>query len=278
MRKSMTAIIAYTHLLPLAYDPGKPGWKVENGAIVMKDGNPVYIQSDGSEMVVEQGTISRLNGEAKSYREERDTAKNELATMKKTYEKITDPEAALKAIDMVSKLDQKKLIDAGEVEKVRSEIEKSFKDQIAERDSKLTEQQGKIDKMTLDSAFGASSFVKEKIAVPEDMFRAQFAQHFKVEEGKVVPYDATGTKIFSKTRAGEVANFDEAVEILVNNYQFKDSILKAENHKGTGNNGNGGRGTGTGRTIKRADFNNLAPAQQSEHAQLAAKGELNIVD
>ena len=109
------------------------------------------------------------------------------------------------------------------------------------------------------------------------MFQATFAKNFKVENGKVVPYDQTGNKVYSKKNMGEVAGVDEALEIMVDAYPYKDSILKADDQSGSGNEGGGG-GRGSGRTIKLADFNKLSPAQQSETAALAGKGEVNIVD
>lgn len=41
------------------------------------------------------------------------------------------------------------------------------------------------------------------------------AQNFKVEDGKIVAYDNAGQKLFSRTRAGEIADIDEALEYLV---------------------------------------------------------------
>ena len=44
-------------------------WKLdESGAIVMKDGNPVYVDSQGQEKTVSTDTITRLNNEAKQHR------------------------------------------------------------------------------------------------------------------------------------------------------------------------------------------------------------------
>ena len=131
--------------------------------------------------------------------------------------------------------------------------------------------------MTLQTAFGSSAFVKERIGVPAEMFQATFAKNFKVENGKVIPYDTTGNKVYSKKRMGEVADVDEALEIMVDAYPYKDSILKADDQSGSGNDGNGG-GRGNGRTIKRADFDKMAPSQQAETAALMGKGEVTVVD
>jgi hypothetical protein len=64
--------------------------------------------------------------------------------------------------------------------------------------------------------------------------QARFGQNFKIENGKIVATDLTGNKIFSRARPGEHADFEEALEILVDQYPHKDQILK-----GTGSSGSG---------------------------------------
>ena len=39
---------------------------------------------------------------------------------------------------------------------------------------------------------------------------ARFGSAFKVEEGKIIAYDKAGNKIYSRSRAGEIADFDVA--------------------------------------------------------------------
>jgi hypothetical protein len=58
--------------------------------------------------------------------------------------------------------------------------------------------------------FGGSKFISEKMAIPTEFVRSYFGQNFKIEEGKVVAYDGQGNKVFSRTKPGELASFDEA--------------------------------------------------------------------
>lgn len=256
-----------------AFDPGKSGWKLDaNGKIEMKDGNPIFIDANGGELTLGTDTITRLNGEAKALRTRAEKAEGDL----KGFEGL-DPALARKAIDTVSKLDAKKLIDAGEVEKVREEIKKSYDGQIAEKDAALGKVSTELSTLRKTTAFSTSKFVQERVAVPAEMFQNTFGNYFKEEEGKLVAYYPHGEKVFSKKRAGEVADFDEALELLTGNYAHKDSILKAPNNSGSGNGGGGG-GRGGNRTITRADFDKLNPVERGAHAQLAGKGELTIVD
>ena len=267
-----TAIVTLAGFaMPVAFDTGKSGWKLDaDGKLELSNGNPIWVKEDGSEQSVNGSTISNLNGEAMTNRQRAEKAEGDL----KKFEGI-DPDKAKKDADTLSKIDQKTLVDAGEIDKVRDEVGKGFLAQIAERDQTIATQGGQINNMTLNQAFTNSQFITDKVGVPREMFQAQFGQNFKIEDGKPVPYDASGNKIFSKTRMGEVANVDEALEIMVDGYAYKDNILKSDGQRGSGNNGDGGN-RGGGRKVSREDFAQMTPIQQSETAALAGKGELTI--
>ena len=66
------------------------------------------------------------------------------------------------------------------------------------------------------------------------MVQSVFGKHLKIEDGNVVAYDAHGNKLYSKARPGEAADFDEALEILVDQYPYRDQILKGSGHSGGG--------------------------------------------
>lgn len=212
----------------------------ENGNVVLQDGKPVYVQDDGKEVAFDApgtvATITRLNGEAKDNRVRADTAEKAL----KGFEGITDVAAARSALDIVSKLDQKKLVDAGEIDTVRNEISKAFQAQLDEANGKVQTFEQQLYAEKIGGSFARSKMIAEKLAVPGDMVQATFGKAFKIEEGKVVAYDANGNKIFSQSRPGELADFDEALEALVDAYPHKDHILKPTGAQGSGaQNGNG---------------------------------------
>lgn len=251
----------------------KAGWKMDGDKIAVDaTGNPIYLKEDGGEQSVDGGTISRLNGEARGHRERAEKLEGDL----KAFAGL-DPVAAKDAIAKLSKIDTKALIDAGEVDRVKDEIGKQYTGQIAERDGKIGDLEARVNAMTLDTAFSRSQFISDNVAVPREMFEATFARNFKFEDGKVVPYDASGNKVFSKKRMGEVADVDEALSIIVEAYPHKDAILKAPTQGGSGNGGGGGM-RGTGRAMTRAEFEALPPAQAAEAAGLIGKGELTVND
>lgn len=213
----------------------------ENGHVVVQEGKPVYVHDDGKEVVFDApgtvSTITRLNAEAKSHRERAETAEKTL----KGFDGIADPAAARNALDVVSKLDQKKLVDAGEIDTVRNEISKAFQTQLDEANGKAQTYEQQLYAEKIGGSFARSKYIADKLAVPVDMVQATFGQNLKIEEGKVVAYDGQGQKIFSRSRPGELADFDEAIETLVSQYPHRDHILKSSNANGGGApNGGGG--------------------------------------
>lgn len=243
----------------------------EQGHVVVMDGKPVYVYDDGKEIPFDApgtvATITRLNGEAKGHR----TAKEEAEAKLKGFEGL-DAEAARKALETVSNLDSKKLIDAGAVEQVKAEAKAAFDAQlaavkaqfepiIAERDTL----NAKLIDQTVGNAFGSSKFITDKLAVPAQMVKATFGNHFKVEGDALVGYDSSGNKIFSRERPGDVATFDEALHHLVEASPFRDSILKGGG--GSGGGAPGGAGNVFGKTLNRTAFTALTPAKQMEHVK-----------
>ncbi len=234
----------------------------EQGFAVVQDGKPVYIADDGKEIpfdvVGTQSTIGRLNAEAKSHRERAEAAEKSL----KSFDGIADPAAALKALDTVASLDQKKLIDAGEVEKVKSEISKAFQAQLDQANSKAQTLEQALYGEKVGGAFARSKMIADKLAIPADLVQARFGQQFKIEEGKTVAYDMHGNKIYSRARPGEVAEFDEALESLIDQYPYKDTILKSSGASGSGAQGNGNGSSGS-KTLTQAQFAAMSPAARA---------------
>lgn len=222
---------------------------------------PVYETDDGKTIAFDavgtRDTIARLNGEAKQHREAKEAAEKAL----KAFEGITDPAAAKDALTKLANIDAKKLIDAGEVDKVKAEISKAFEEKLAAAEQKTANMERELYGERIGGAFVRSKFVGEKMAIPADLVQARFGQNFKLEDGKVVAYDQSGNKIYSKAKPGELADFDEAIEFLVDAYPHKDHILKGSGQSGGGS--KGGNGQSGAKTMTRAEFDALSPADRS---------------
>jgi hypothetical protein len=236
---------------------------------VLKDGKPIYIHADNKEIEFDApgtvATIKRLNGEAQGHRERAEAAEAKL----EVYKPIVDVPAALKALETVGKLDAKKLIDAGAVDVVRAEAKKAYDDQLASVEAKYAPVVKERDSLQaalvsekVGGSFARSKFIADKLAIPADIVQASFGSAFKLEGDSVIAYDKAGNKLFSRAKPGEVATFDEALEILIDAYPYKESIMK-----GSGANGGGARGGGQGgsKSITRAAFDAMDPLSQKAH-------------
>ncbi len=162
----------------------------ENGHVVVQDGKPVYVHDDGKEVAFDApqtvATITRLNGEAKTHRE----AKEQFEAQVKAFEGL-DPVKVKEALGIVQNLDAKKLVDAGEVDKVKAEItdalKKTYEPQIQQLTTERDAVQQQLHSELIGGGFARSKYIQDNIAVPADMIQAQFGKSFKIEEGKVWP-------------------------------------------------------------------------------------------
>lgn len=246
----------------------------EKGNVVVVEGKPVYLHDDGKEVAFDApgtvATITRLNAEARDHR----VKKEELEAKFKLFEGIEDPEAAKKAVELIKNIDEGKLIAAGKVDEIKAAAKKAAEEQVAAANKAHTDELLKTkterDKLQNDlfsekigGSFTRSKLIAEKFAIPADLVQARFGQAFKVEDGKVVAYDTSGNKIFSRTRPGDLADFDEALETIVDQYPFKEQILK-----GTGASGSGARPPGNGGG---PDLSNLSPAARLTAARAGTK-------
>lgn len=237
-----------------------------NGNAVLQEGMPVYVHDDGKEAPFDAAatvaTIKARNAEAKQHRERAELAEGKL----KLFEGIEDPAEALKAIATVKNLDAKKLVDAGEVEKVKAEVAKVYEAKLSDANKRAETIESQFHGELIGGAFARSKFLTEKTVLPTDLAQSAFGKHFKVDGGKLKAFDAEGNPIFSRKNPGAAAEFDEAIEIIVDAYPRKDSILRGPNGSGSGTPGNGGGGGGA-KTMTRAQFGQLSPAEQMKAAQ-----------
>ena len=238
---------------------------------------PIFIHVDGREAPFDAdttvSTIGRLNGEAKSHREAKEAAELRL----KSFEGIEDGAAALAALTTVKNLGAGELKTAAQVQEIKDAAAKSARESVeaatraaADKEKVLTEQNStltqQLNNHIIGGAFASSKFISEKLAIPADIAQKVFADRLKVEGGKLVPTDANGNPLFSAVRHGEHADFEEAIEVYVNQYPNKDKILKGSGASGGGATG-GSAGGGAGKTMTRAAFDAATPAAKAEFAK-----------
>jgi hypothetical protein len=251
---------------------------------------PIFIHPNGTEVPFDAdttlGTITRLNSEAKNHREAKEAAETKL----KGFEGIEDGEAARKALETVKNLGAGELKTAAQVQEIRDAAAKAAQEQVAaaakaaatreqELAAQLEKRTSELNTHMIGGGFAGSKLMTDdkhpqRLAIPAEMAKAYFGSNFKVEDGKIVPYDAAGNKIFSPSRPGEIADFDEGLAALVQACPFKDQIIKGSGASGGGAGGGGGGGAGGKKEIPRAQFFAMSPPAQAE----AIKGGAVVTD
>ncbi len=251
----------------------------DKGAVVLQDGKPVYVLDDGREVAHDAGetvaTIKRLNGEAQAHRVAKEAAETKL----KAFDGIDDGELARKALETVRNIKDGELVQAGKVQEIKDAAAASAKQAVAdatraaearekalaETNEKLT---GDLNNHIIGGSFASSKFIADKLAIPADIAQKVFGDRFKVDSGKLVPMDQAGNPIFSATRHGEHADFEEALQVMVGQYANKDMILKGSGASGGGasqSNGSGGK-----KEISRSQFDSMSPTDRAANIKAGA--------
>ena len=153
-----------------------------------------------------------------------------------------DIAAAKKALETVKNLDDKKLVDAGEVEKVKATLSTEWSNALEEAKAAHSAEKAKLQKQLDDEVVGGS-FARtgafKDTNMDATMARALLGSHFSVKDGKLIATDVHGNQIMSRTSIGEPANFDEAVKVLMDSHPSREVFMKP-----TGSNGGGAQGSG----------------------------------
>jgi len=248
----------------------------DSGTVVLKDGLPVYVKDDGSQFVPNINDMYTKITEAKSNEKTLKDKIQGFETKIKAFDGV-DPEKARDALDKISKIDQSKLIESGQVEQLKKEINSQWQVKHDEAQSQAGKATETLNNYVVSNAFNRSKYIQDNVNIPVDMLQSAFAQNFKVEDGKVRAY-RNGNLITSSdvNKIGDPADFEEAIKSLVDGYEHRDRILKTTVASGSGINPSGG-GAG-GNKISKADFGKLDPMKQREQALLISQGKMSLSD
>lgn len=196
----------------------------ENGNVVLKDGEPVYI-IDGAEVTFNAAAVHASLG---TIRKERDEAKaeNEKLTARlrrfgSTEEQLAEAEKKLK---LAANVDDKTLADAGKLDEVIANRLKTHTEASAQEkaalEAKVNELSGKLRTVLISSKFGKTPLA-QGLYLTSDAIEAMFGPHFEVDGDNVVAFrdpQSKKDKIYSKKDPGKLADFDEALEVVVTSH------------------------------------------------------------
>lgn len=245
----------------------------DKGNAVLQDGKPVYVDKDGKEFPVDPGQmytkILELGKESKRHREAAEAAAADKKSALALFEGVEDLKEwktkADEALEAVKNFNEKDWLKADKVDSMKRQMKEAFEDekrQLVNNFEKekstlaavIEKSKGQIHKLVISNKFAQHplwSGEDPKTTLRPEIAEAYFGKHFKVEEdeksGELVEraYFANGDLVYSRKRAGEPADFFEAMEEIFDQYPGKDSLLRA---KGGGSGSPGGAGDKGGPT------------------------------
>lgn len=254
----------------------------EKGAVVLKDGLPVWVTDDGKEVAYDVPQMvadaSRNTGALEALRKENAALGDKL----KAYDGL-EPDRARSALDMVSNLDAGKLLDAGKVEELKAQVARSWESKVAElekglnavradADAELKAKDDAIRRLMVRGIFESSQFLKDKTVLTPDIAFDSFGKYFEVKEqngelGVVAMYQ--GQPVYSRAKPGTLALPEEALETLIEEYPLKDRILRPV--QGGADSRRSETHTGGGKVIPHGDMKAFGA-----NLEAIAKGEVTV--
>lgn len=230
---------------------------------------PIYVDDGDKEIEFDAETVlGKINAhatESKVHRKKLEDAEKAL----KVFEGL-DPDKARNALKTVENIKDGELIAAGKVEEIKTAARVAAEERVAAANKAAHEalEAAKADNEKLfkqlhaekiGGSFARSKYIAEKTLLPGPAAEKIFGDYFKIEDNKVVAYGPDGNKVYSRAKPGSDAEFEEAIEVLVDLYPFRDNILRGAGSGSGARPANGAGGSG-GKTITRNEFDKLDPA------------------
>lgn len=199
-------------------------WKqteIEGKKVVETDsnGNPIWINDDSSTEVPVDWKRA-LDGMA--------SLRNENKIRREKSESL---EISLKDLQEKIKMSNSKPDD--DKNKISESVQTQISQMKAQFESELAKRDDNLKNLLIENAFANSNYIKENLNIPNDIVKTYFEKNFKIIDNKIVGVK-NGIEISSQKRIGELADFEEALEIIINEYSGKNSILKGKNQSGGG--------------------------------------------
>lgn len=184
-----------------------------------------------------------------------------VETKLKEFEGI-DPVAVRELLKQQKELEQKKLEDKGEWDKLKAQmveesnkVVEALKGDLSAKDAELQALRNQISELTIGNAFTGSKFITEELTLTPAKTRVIYGQHFEFQDGKVVAFDKPAS---AKDRTvlvdaqGEPLQFEAALKKLVEIDPERDQLLRSKMKPGAGSKPAGDTKAPTGNLVGRS--------------------------
>jgi hypothetical protein len=217
----------------------------DQGHAVLKDGLPVWVLDNGSEEVFDGPKLHSTVGKIRQERDEFETQARVTRDALRRFGSSDDEiNAAVEKLKLARNLDDKKLIDAGKVDEVVNQRLKDAavaweqeKGQMKQAQDDLS---SRLRKVLISNRFATTKALDGTFLTPA-LAEATFGSLFDVENESPVAFRDGSRKerLYSKNDPSKVADFDEALSILVTSHPEYPKWKKGVNAAGGGAPGSG---------------------------------------
>lgn len=231
----------------------------------------LYTQKDGKYHLDVDGMVDKTRLD--EFRNNNIELKKQLDDVKKQYDGI-DVEQVRELIRKDAALKEKKLIDAGDIEKLVAErtasMKADYEKQIKTLTEKVASSDSQLERLVIDNALkdaGLKAGVRDT-AMEDVVLRGR--ARYKMQDGKAVPMTADGKVIYGKD--------GETPETMT---EWFGSLASAAPHLFNPSNGSGANGSGSKngqKSMTRKEFEGLGPQEQMAAAAQMSKKELVVTD
>lgn len=208
--------------------------KMVDGQVEVRDGKPVYVRDDGSEVAFD---APKAMADFKERRDEFDNLKRQHSELTTKVAGL-DLDAARAALTTVANLRDQKLIEAGKVDEVVAERLKQHTEKSAQAEQALKDQikaiEANLYQATVGREFAASKLLAEKTFLPPRAAQALWGDRFKVQDGAIVAIKKNGETLYGADDPNKPAPFDEALDFFIKEDADRDRYLKGTNNGGGG--------------------------------------------
>jgi hypothetical protein len=161
----------------------------------------------------------------------------ELQAKLKLFDGI-DPDAVKKLLDEQKDAETKSLEAKGDYDRLRQRMgeehlkeTQTLKDQIANLSGELGKTKGTVNELSIGTQFGQSKFISGELTLTPSKARLIYADHFDLEDGKVVGYDkprGSANRTALVDQYGNSVGFDDAMRKIIDADPEKDDLLKSK--------------------------------------------------
>ena len=256
----------------------------DKGLPIVMDDEKEDVTPFGIDAIHLLSKVPALQTEAKGHRLKAEEANKKL----ETFAGI-DPAKATEALKLAANLSAGDLTKKEEVERIKQETEDAWKgkiealalshqEELKAKDDALADMDDDLRGSLLTTNFAKSPHFTGKepnTKLTPDIAEAYFGKSFKIEKdeqtGKRTAVGYIGENvIYSKSKPGTIAQFDEAMDLIIAAYPMKEAILFKS--QGSGAPGSGGGGHRRGQTIASGDAQAFG-----NNLEEIAKGKIKVV-